>query len=169
MVSIELVARGVAIRREQEALFAGSRRRDIEAANHALAQIRAEFGDHAVSELMEVDGHLPERRFELRALGSLPRPKPKPAPEEKSPMIRRVRRRPEPLHRFHWQPLEGWLIKGLDAGPVIESWGPFSISGSWWNGDISREYFFARTRRGDLYWVYFDKIREQWFLHGVLE
>jgi len=34
---------------------------------------------------------------------------------------------------------------------------------------VHREYYFAETRRGNLLWVYHDRLRRRWFLHGVVE
>ncbi len=169
VIAIVLIARGVPIRREQEALFAGSMRRDMQAANHALARLKAEFGDHCVLKVQPCDAHVPEQKFELVPLETIRRAEPEKQPQKRN-LIRRIRNRPEPLHRFRNDPLEGWLLHGLEAGPVNASWGPFTTSGQWWTPDrIDRDYYFARTREGDIFWVFYDHIREQWFLHGVVE
>ena len=34
---------------------------------------------------------------------------------------------------------------------------------------LSRDYYFAETDRGDVFWVYWDYRRKQWFLQGVIE
>jgi protein ImuB len=47
--------------------------------------------------------------------------------------------------------------------------GPYIFSGGWWNREIHREYYFAETRRGDLLWLYFDRVRRRWFLQGAIE
>ena len=52
----------VAASREQLAMFASKPRRDLRAANEALARVRAELGDDAVVRAVLRDGHLPEAR-----------------------------------------------------------------------------------------------------------
>ena len=34
---------------------------------------------------------------------------------------------------------------------------------------VSRDYWYAETDRGDIFWVYWDFRRRQWFLHGTVE
>ena len=63
VVEIELRAESSAATREQLKLFAEQPARDLDAANRALARLRAEFGDGAVVQAKLTDGHLPEARF----------------------------------------------------------------------------------------------------------
>ena len=53
--------------------------------------------------------------------------------------------------------------------PVIRFQGPYVVSGGWWNRPIHREYHYAETQKGDLLWVFYDKPRRRWFLHGRVE
>ena len=73
--------------------------------------------------------------------------------------------------RFERKPLEGWILRGLDAGPVVEAHGPFLVEAQWWTqkDEVAREYWLARTERGDVFWVYWDQSRGQWYLHGEAE
>ena len=66
-------------------------------------------------------------------------------------------------------PTDGWYLGGLAGGPVKQLWGPFTISGGWWLRLQHRDYYFVETRRGDLLWVYHDRTRRRWFLHGTVE
>jgi protein ImuB len=34
---------------------------------------------------------------------------------------------------------------------------------------VRRDYYFVETRRGELLWVYYDRRRRGWFLHGRVE
>lgn len=164
--ALGLYAQGVSMHREQSRLFARSSR-DLEAASHVLARLRTEFGEHCVLEAVGAHGHLPEQRFTLEPRSSVPLPE---GHGDMCTAVRRIRFKPEPLHRFRNEPLPGWHVCGLEAGPIEESWGPFVISTGWWGDDeAEREYHFARTRRGDLVWLYWDGVREQWFLHGEVE
>lgn len=154
--------------REQLELFAQRPRRDLRAANEALARLRAELGDRAVLKAAVRDGHLPEARYAWEPLRevSLPRPE----PDRPRVLIRRIWSRPRMLppqeHRFRD---DGWLLGSLEEGPVIRVLGPYVISGGWWAGDVHREYHYAETRRGDLLWVFYDRRRRRWFHHGRVE
>ena len=64
---------------------------------------------------------------------------------------------------------DGWLISGFQRGPAIRLRGPYVVSGGWWAREVHREYHFVETERGDLLWVYYDRRRRQWFLHGQVE
>ena len=65
---VTLVARGESRERGQLDLFAEKPRRDLEAANRALARVRAQLGDDAVARAELVEGHLPEGRFRWERL-----------------------------------------------------------------------------------------------------
>jgi len=63
----------------------------------------------------------------------------------------------------------GWLPAGPEAGPIVRLVGPDVLSGGWWRREIHRDYYFAETARGDLLWLFYDRRRRQWFLHGRVE
>jgi protein ImuB len=164
--------------------------RDLDAANRALARLRAEFGDDAVVYAKLTDGHLPEARFiweplrrlklpqnvlndlnpstALRAgsaerLNELNRPAPK-------VLIRRVAAKPVRLPGGPYHSHEdGWLILGPKHGSIDKLTGPYVFAGGWWNREIQREYYFAETRGGDLLWLYYDRVRRRWFWQGAVE
>lgn len=53
-------------------------------------------------------------------------------------------------------------------GPLVLLMGPERIESGWWDGQpASRDYFVARSRRGELLWVYRDHRTPEWYLHGV--
>lgn len=84
VVEIELAAERSLASREQLRLFAGrsvlsgveAPRRDLDAANRALARLRAEFGDEAVVRAQLTDRHLPEARFTWEPLERVKLPRP---------------------------------------------------------------------------------------------
>lgn len=174
VIEIELTTESCAATREQLSLFERSvldhvegPRRDLEAANRALARVRAEFGDESVIRAKLNDGHLPEARFIWEPLQCVQSPKPKPHPVKT--LIRRVRTNPKTLEGTPLRSHEdGWL---LDAkyGAVDKLAGPYIFSGGWWNREIQREYYYAETRNGDLLWLYYDRVRRKWFLQGAVE
>ena len=63
----------------------------------------------------------------------------------------------------------GRLLLEPKYGAVEKLSGPYIFSGGWWNREIHREYYFAETRRGDLLWIYYDRVRRRWFLQGYIE
>ncbi len=245
IVSLVIEAHGVLIHRDQSHLFRDNAKRDLQVANHALARLRAEHPD-AVCKVVPQDRHLPEAKFALEPLESLSRARPaKPA---RKTGVRRIFGRPQPLPRFDPEIGFGWLVRDLDEGVVMKTYGPHRVSGGWWmdgnnavdhivrrrladtsthhvspraryfardgefvdaaaatdeaeesmssvaphRGEIpkstrhfprhpkaahvlsdtiglSRDYWYAETDRGDIFWIYWDHRRRQWFLHGVVE
>jgi protein ImuB len=176
ITEIALEAEASVATTEQLRLFSEGPKRDLDAANRALARLRAEFGDDAVVQAKLKDGHLPEARFaweplnrvkipqdDLNDLNDLNGPVPK-------PLVRRIMAKPVPLpgapRRTHE---DGWLILGHKYGSVDKLSGPYVFSGGWWNKEIQRDYYFAETRRGTIAWVYYDRVRRRWFLQGWIE
>ncbi|MBM2805905.1 MAG: uncharacterized protein HW419_3798 [Deltaproteobacteria bacterium] len=179
VIEIELHADACAATSEQLRLFAERPARDLDAANRALARLRAEFGDDAVVYAKLTDGHLPEARFAweplsriklpqnvlngLNDLNQLNHPTPK-------VLIRRVAAKPVGLAGGSYHSHEdGWLILGPKHGTIDKLTGPYVFAGGWWNREIQREYYFAETRRGDLLWLYYDRVRRRWFWQGAVE
>lgn len=160
-----------------EALSTGPQR-----ASEALAQIQAEFGEDSLVRVETRDAHLPRGRY--RCLPISPekavlrnvsgRSFQKDFFETRTPhLIRRIYDQPLILpHRGSGEP-DGWLLRGIEHGPVQSFTGPFRISGGWWHllseRPVSRDYFFVRLKRGDVCWVFFDRERRSWFLEGRVE
>jgi len=69
--ALRVWADDVAASREQLALFAHKPRRDLRAADEALARLRAELGDDAVVRPVLREGHLPEASFGWERLDRL--------------------------------------------------------------------------------------------------
>lgn len=167
---LTLSVEDVAATREQLQLFAQKPRRDLRAANEALARLRAELGNDAVVKATVRDGHLPEARYAWEPLGEVSLPSPGPRPAEDRPLVRRVNLRPVMLppkeHRYRD---DGWMLGSAEQGPVVSVIGPYVVSGGWWMSEVHREYHFAETRRGDCLWVYYDRRRRRWFVQGLVE
>ena len=168
VVEIELRAETCAATSEQLRLFAERPNRDLEAANRALARLRAEFGEESVVCAKLTDGHLPEARFAWEPLLRVKLPKPNGIAEKT--LVRRVAAKPQRLDGGPYHSHEdGWLILGPQHGTIDKLIGPYVLAGGWWNREIQREYYYAETRRGDFLWLYYDRIRRRWFLQGTLE
>jgi protein ImuB len=174
VIEIALDAASVPATREQLDLFAQRPRRDLRAADRAFARLRAEFGDQAIVQARLGDGHLPEAQYSWVPLerAVLPRCQVLGAGGGPAvrPLVRRIYLRPLRLapHTTGSNRDDGWLLAGLRQGPVVRVHGPHVISGGWWRGEVHRDYHFIETRRGDLLWVYYDRVRRRWFLHGVV-
>jgi protein ImuB len=168
VVEIELRAESCAATSEQLRLFTERPSRDLDAANRALARVRAEFGDQAVVSAKLTDGHLPEAKFTWEPLNRVKLPEPKNAAAKT--LVRRVAAKPVRLAGGPYHSHEdGWLILGPKYGTFDKLTGPYVFSGGWWHREIQREYYFAETRRGDLLWLYYDRIRRRWFWQGAVE
>jgi len=140
------------------------------AAAQAFARLRAVFGNDAVQRACLEDEHLPERSYRWENLehlpedtgrlpdGSRPAPgasRPRPLP----PLVRRVFRSPQPLPE---QPLRRTL--GLRR-----LWGPYLLSGHWWEWEVSREYYYGEDAAGVLLWLYRDRHTRRWWIAGRVE
>jgi protein ImuB len=167
VVEVLLMAREAEATTEQLQLFAGRPKRDLRAGERALARVRAELGEAAVVQARLREGHLPEGQFAWEPLEALPAARPRAVDERH--LVRRIQARPIPLPPRPRQEPDGWMLQGLEQGPVVRVSGPYIVSGGWWNRPVHREYHFAETRRGELLWVYYDRPRRRWFLQGRVE
>ena len=176
VVEIELRPETCAATSEQLRLFAEKPTRDLDAANRALARLRAEFGEESVVCAKLADGHLPEARFTWEPLSrvKLPRSDLNDSNDLNRPtanvLVRRVMAKPQRVDSGPYQSHEdGWLILGPKHGSIDKLIGPYVFSGGWWNREIQREYYYAETRAGDLLWLYYDRVRRRWFWQGAVE
>jgi protein ImuB len=168
VIEIELEANGQPAAPDQIRLFTEHQQRDLEAGNRALARLRAELGDDAVVRPVLRKGHLPEARFGWEPLERLQVPRPRQV--ETRTLVRRVYSRPLALPAAPRATHDdGWLISGVVRGSVADQTGPYVLSGGWWVREVRRDYYFVETRRGELLWVYYDRRRRCWFLHGRVE
>jgi len=167
VVEVVLHAESTKATHEQLGLFAERPRRDPAAANRALARVRAELGDDAVVRARLGDGHLPESRFTWEKIEGVTAPQPRDA--DRRTLVRRIYAQPVPLPARARHEPDGWMLRGLEHGPVVRVLGPYVVSGRWWSEPVHREYHFAETQRGDLLWVYYDRPRRRWFLQGRVE
>lgn len=169
--SVQLRAQVQPLRGEQLNLVHNTGvRRDLAAANRALARIRAAFGDRAVTHGQTRDAHLPEARSILQPLKrwkDKPKARPqssKSVPNAPSPLVRRILKQPRPLH-----PLDH---RTPEKGPALQTkhmYGPYRISGAWWAREVERDYYYAETASGEIWWMYYDRPRKHWFLQGTVD
>ena len=184
IAEIELRAETCAATSEQLRLFAEKPARDLDAANRALARLRAEFGEQSVVCARVTDGHLPEARFAWEPVSRVKLPQNDLNPSttlragsaervndsNRRVLVRRIEAKPRRLAGGPYHSHEdGWLILGPKYGSIDKLTGPYVFSGGWWNREIHREYYYAETRRGDFLWLYYDRLRRRWFLQGTIE
>ena len=167
VTELRVTARAVRVTAAQQELFVDRPRRDLTAANRALARVRAEFGDDVVVRARLVEAHLPEAQFAWEPLESAPRPAPRDIACR--PLVRRIHARPILLPPRPHHETDGWLLRGGVTGHVEDLAGPYLVSGGWWRSPVHREYYFARMRDGDLLWIYYDRPRRRWRWQGRVE
>jgi protein ImuB len=146
--------------------------RDLEAAARALARIRATFGPDAVAAAKLREAHLPEARYALEPVHEVRLPKHvtiNPAHVHRA--TRRVFSSLESLpevvrKRAPQDDSDTWLNAHGVAKNIV---GPDRIAGGWWAQSVERDYYVVETSTGELLWVYHDKLRRRWLLHGVVD
>lgn len=166
-------AEGVPARHEQLGLAIGACRRDLRAAAAAIARVRAELGDDRVVRARLCDSHLPEASFAWQTTIEVAAPRPgalEPTAAGLRTLVRRIRDTPEllPPQPRHVRD-DGWLVRGLDHGAVVRSFGPYVVESGWWHDEVQREYQFAELGRGEMLWIYFDRSTRRWYLQGSVE
>ena len=54
----------------------------------------------------------------------------------------------------------------LDGETLRQVHGPVRKVSHWWSEFHSRDYFISRGTSGELVWVFYDRVKKRWFLHG---
>jgi protein ImuB len=142
-------------------------RRDLEAAARAIARLRASFGVRAVTRARLREAHLPEASFEFEPTREVSAPVPR-ALAAQLPLVRRMFSTPQALPAIPTHEPEAWLGQ---HGAVRQMFGPHRIAGGWWSprGARERDYHFVETNHGSLLWMYYDRAKRRWFMHGAIE
>jgi len=154
---------------QQLALFHARQRRDLAAAGRVLERLAAAFGCNAVTRARLRAAHLPEARavWEPTCEVAFPRPRTETCRlDDPPPLMRRVWSSVALPHppRSNSDP---WL--GPGHGALRELQGPWRVSGGWWECTVERDYYYAETESGELLWLYYDRPRRKWFLHGAVD
>ena len=164
---VEILAKTVRAQAEQTALPGHQVRRDMRAAHRALDRVRAAYGEQSVTRARLREAHLPEASFRWEPIEQTPIGE----QAETTPIssiVRRVYARPKPLSpRIPKEPEAGPSLAKDHA--IEHMYGPYRVSGGWWKRLVERDYYYAETDRGDLLWLFYDRPRKRWFLHGVLD
>lgn len=192
---LEILAPVESIALEAEVVFAKGEqllspnerpKRDPKAAADALARVAASFGERSVCRAVLRDAHLPEAQFvwapfskahdafrsgaeEAQKSGSSRTQ----SPLHKRPLHaqRRLLPQPEPLCSSSSNGNGGFAW----PEPIVRLHGPHRSNGGWWGKEtsgapsIDRDYYYAETESGEMLWVFFDRKRHRWHLHGRVE
>ena len=59
-----------------------------------------------------------------------------------------------------------WVVVAVGSLAMI---GPERLSGEWWEEPYDRDYFEVLTEGGGLFWLFYDRLARQWFLHGIFD
>lgn len=165
VLELELEAHAKPATFGQIPLFQSSQKRDLDAANRALARLRARFGQQSVLRATLNEGHLPFARYQLVPMEKFVYPTVAP---KNTGLVRRIFSSAVVLNSRPVKGPAGIHLGGLGGKAVKEMVGPYIIEGGWWLKDVCREYYFARTSTETL-WVYFDRHRRRWVLQGTVE
>jgi protein ImuB len=176
---LELQLETVPVHPSQLGLLYQAPRRDLDAAARAIARIQAAFGPDSVTRARLRNAYLPEAAFCWEPISRAHLPKPTP-PERALPLVRRVftRRIAPPTLPFSLQEGTGLncdysydktaaVVSSQGMGTAI--CGPYRIAGGWWKRRVERDYYFVETADQQILWVYYDRPRNRWVLHGVVE
>jgi protein ImuB len=187
VTEMTVTAHGKRVDAGQLSLFWNRPKRDVAAADRALARLRAEFGREAVVWARPRDAHLPEASFSWEPLLKLKPLRPHGEQAEGAcdsdaadggevvdgpfprPLVRRMFDKAVQLPARARHEPDGWLIRGLEQGPAVRLRGPYVVSGGWWVREVHREYYFVETQRGDVLWIYYDRERRTWMLQGQVD
>ncbi len=52
---------------------------------------------------------------------------------------------------------------------VTSQQGPWEVSGNWWEGAFTRQYYEIETARGEALLCYFDREQQRWYMQGVFD
>jgi protein ImuB len=145
----------------------GKPRRDLEAAARAIARLRASFGVQSVTRARLREAHLPEASFGFEPTREVGLPQPR-TTDGALPLVRRMFAAPQALPPIPNHEPEAWLGH---HGAVKAMFGPHRIAGGWWSprGARERDYHFVETNQGELLWLYYDRGKRRWYLHGSIE
>ena len=164
---IEIDVKSVSVHARQASLLDTAPPRDPAAAARALARVKAAFGAGAVTRAHLENAILPEARFRWEPLSDLPAASAvEPSDEEPPPLVRSVLEEPRPLPDPPRHEREHWLGR---HGAVERMFGPDRITSDWWATRVVRDYYWVETQTGEILWLFHDRVKRGWALHGRVD
>lgn len=163
---IEITAETRRLTPAQLAVLDTPPRRDPAAAAEAIARVKAAYGRESVAIARIDDAHLPEARVRWEPVTAVPEPRPPLAPDGPFPLMRSLLPVPRALPDLPRHEPESWLGK---LGAVEAMHGPDRLEGRWWERPAERDYFLVETRTGAILWIFHDRARRSWHLHGFVD
>ncbi len=138
-------------------LFSGTQHsRDTGDIDKISSKITARLGAHNHYQLTALDDHLPERS------------------QQKVPLLSKVNVPLEPAQaiRASWLfdkpiPLHSKQQRLFWHGYLTLLHGPERITGLWWLWPEERDYFLAMRDDFIRCWVFYERVRKEWYVHGV--
>ena len=127
----------------------------------ALARVKAAFGVDSVTRARLRKAYLPEATFVWEPLTEVYAPKPGSSVHD-LPLIRRFCVERELIST-------GAVMDLGQLGRATRQFGPFRVAGGWWRRRVERDYYFVENEQGQILWVYYDRPRRCWVLHGTVE
>lgn len=179
VTDLHLRVEGIEAPRTQLELFRTQTRRDLDAGDRALARLRASFGSSVVCVARPRAAHLPEARVDFvpttslrfpsantHAADDIAAPSVPHRARAQPPFVRRIFTRPIPLPGPHHADVPHIPSR---HGAIVRRSGPWRINGAWWARAVERDYYYLETSTGAILWVYIDRVRRRWFLHGEVD
>ena len=173
--TVRLTAQLRAPEHRQLQLWPAAAARDAAQTTAAISQLRARFGEQAVTCAKLLPAHRPEARFVFVPVRTLTAPcSPKPQLQPKAfrevpagtqPLVRRLLATSVPLAPADLPRLRA---VGLGHG-ALSPRGPFVLSNGWWQAPCDRDYYYLPRPDGAWLWVYFDRQARLWRLQGVVD
>lgn len=122
-----------------------------------IERLETRLGDNSVKGITELDQHLPERAWQWVDL----KQKSTAAGSAAAKKLRPLWLLPHPI-RISSQKDQPYWRGNLTLLSATER-----IEGQWWQSPVSRDYFIARASQGQVCWLYRERGKGQWFLHGL--
>lgn len=170
------------MRVEKADLFAARRAQDTESPLRLVERLRGRLGPRAVYGVAAAADHRPDKAWtrvdepDRAQASSAIRSAERPRISGAVPYAARRQAGSGPHcasgpHGAARRPL--WLLPAAQRLAAAKSSlhfvsGPERIEGGWWDGDdVARDYFVARSDDGQRLWIYLDRRRRAWYLHGM--
>jgi protein ImuB len=120
-----------------------------------LDRLRSRLGLQAILTVGCRDEHVPELALHISSESTAGVPAEQPCVQRPFWLLPEPQPVREDKGQLHWQ------------GPLQLVTGPERIEDNWWQEPVSRDYYIARCSRGQYYWLFYDRLRRQWFIHGL--